>query len=254
MKPNIILKKGCSTVESLNSWKEYKSLGTQFYCKLIDLCRPNADKLFNLEILIGIYMYFQKTAQPYYRDGTIYGLKYLINAEQIFGKSEDEMKNRILEIIRTIVFDSSVSEEILKFREKIKCHHKGELAIDYKHYKNRKSTSINNLSDIIHRLMTVSPKEKFKWHPNTSWKGKAVDIIGKYFSFYADCEEKKFFNYRINYSTSDRSACSWEVVIQSLPNETFTDFIIRLSQHDFSSKDVIPHLSKTESWKYYDLK
>lgn len=250
----IELKKGYSTRETLTNGKEYKTYGKQLHLCLLDLLRPNAENIFNIEILVNLHMHFVRSTIPYRRVSNVYGLKYLINSEQTFGKSAVEMKESILKILRKLIFDDSLSEdEVCKWRHHTPAAVNSCLNLEFKHYKNWVSWPQRGIGTPIDKLLAVDKKEKFEWNPNSHWKEKARAVVGKYFNFYGGDDDKRYFRYCINYSTANREASSWEVIIESNPDESFIDFVIRLSKHNFLTVEGKKHLRSLDAHKYYEL-
>jgi hypothetical protein len=97
---------------------------------------------------------------------------------------------------------------------------------------NKDSVPDGKLRDIIKNILTIQPKERLKFSPNNHWP-KADWIIKKHILVYHNC-----FRYRVIYSTftellnslKNKAISSWDITIDSLPNECFEDFIVRLSE------------------------
>lgn len=240
-----IIKRGISTVDTINGCYPYKSYGTQFLCQSLDLCRPHAETLFNIEILVNMHLYFQKSVEPFSTGYTCYDLRYFIARDQIFGGSMRDMKSKLFSVFQYLILGQK-GKEVDAWRAATPFGTLGDVVMEFKHYKNDWvwPISCSDFEAIINSLLYVTGKENFEWDCNSCWKSKARAVIGKYFTFPYDDDENRHFAYCINYSIANRESSSWEVKIKSEPNETFVDFVIRLSRYNWLTKEGGNHLEQ----------
>lgn len=255
---NIKIKRGCSDIKTIHTQYDYKTYGTQFICHPLDLCRPHAANLFNIEILVNMHMYFQISVEPFAKGTICYDIQHFLNSRQKFGGSAKEMEKDLLAIYAYLILGpDSLTAEIKAWRNATPFGKFKPVIMEFKHYKNNwcwPNPPGKSISDIIDQLLTVGAKESFVWCPNSSWKKKARAVVGKYFGFYPGDEENRYFTYYINYSMANREPSSWNVKINSDPDETFIDFVLRLHSIDFLSQEGKLHLQKRkDSWNGYNL-
>ncbi len=243
-----------TTIDILRGYKEYKRHGKTISIPLIELFRPQCENLLNIEVLIGIYLYLKRSTKQYAKCGNVYGLRWLTGEGMygiLLGGTRNDMQDKLINVIREMILLESTHTEIDEWRRAeeidINCTHE----MTFKHYRNKKSWPLwsGDFDKSLADLLAVSKGERFEWNVNSSWKSRARCIIGKYFRIYPDGDSNAF-TYCINYSTTFKEASSWELKILSNPHESFVDFVIRLSKHNFREASILNHIEKDGVWGY----